>query len=109
VISQIDAPTLSEAMQAGRQLALLDVRELWEFETAKIDGATNIPMSSIPSHVEEIRELQGENELVVICHHGVRSMHVAQYLAAQGLDDLVNLRGGIDAWSRLVDTTVPAY
>jgi rhodanese-related sulfurtransferase len=109
VISQIDAPTLSEAMRSGRALALLDVREPWEFAHAKIDGATNVPMSSIPAQIEEIRTLRGERELVVICHHGVRSMHVAQFLAAQGVDDLLNLHGGIDAWSRLVDPTVPVY
>jgi rhodanese-related sulfurtransferase len=109
VIAQIDAPTLSDAMQSGRSLALLDVREPWEFSLAKIDGATNVPMSSIPASIEDIRNLQGERELVVICHHGVRSMHVAQFLAAQGVDDLINLRGGIDAWSRQVDPSVPLY
>jgi rhodanese-related sulfurtransferase len=109
VISQIDAPSLHEAIQSGRTLALLDVREPWEFDTAKIEGTTNIPMSSIPARLDDIRALKADNELVVICHHGTRSMHVAQFLAAQGVEDLINLRGGVDAWSRQVDPRVPVY
>lgn len=109
MISQIDAPSLSQAIQSGRSLALLDVREPWEFELAKIDGSINIPMSGIQGRVNDVRKLQGEHELVVICHHGTRSMYVAQFLAGQGVQDLVNLRGGVDAWSRLVDPSVPTY
>jgi rhodanese-related sulfurtransferase len=109
VISQIDAPDLQQAIQSGRALALLDVREPWEFATAQIAGTTNIPMSSISGRVDEIRNMQGEGDLVVICHHGTRSMYVAQFLATQGVDSLVNLRGGIDAWSRQVDASVPLY
>jgi rhodanese-related sulfurtransferase len=109
VISQIDAPTLCEALTTGRELALLDVREAWEFEHAKIANSVNVPMSTLASRVDEIRELQNDKELVVICHHGVRSMHVAQFLASQGFDALVNLRGGIDAWSAQVDPSIPAY
>ncbi len=109
MISQIDAPELQQAIQSGRAIALIDVREPWEFATAQIAGATNIPMSSVPSRIDEIRAMQGEGELVVVCHHGMRSMHVARFLAAQGVDDLINLRGGIDAWSRDVDPSVPVY
>ncbi len=109
MISQIDAPSLHEAISSGRALALLDVREPWEFERAAIGESVNVPMSTLTARVDEIRKLQGERELVVICHHGVRSMHVAQFLAAQGFDELINLRGGIDAWSSQVDPAVPTY
>jgi rhodanese-related sulfurtransferase len=109
VIQQIDAPSLAQALQSGRSLALLDVRETWEFETAKIDGSHNVPMSALPSQLDAIRAMQGEREMVVICHHGVRSMHVARFLAAQGMSDLINLHGGIDAWSQSVDPGVPRY
>jgi rhodanese-related sulfurtransferase len=109
VISQVDAPSLHEAITSGRALALLDVREPWEFERAMIANSVNIPMSTLAARVDEIRELQGERELVVICHHGTRSMHVAQFLASQGFDALINLRGGIDAWSSQVDPSVPTY
>jgi rhodanese-related sulfurtransferase len=109
VISQIDAPTLSEALTAGRAFVLLDVREAWEFDRAKIANSVNLPMSTLAARVDEIRELQDDKELVVICHHGVRSMHVAQFLASQGFESLINLRGGIDAWSTQVDPSVPVY
>jgi rhodanese-related sulfurtransferase len=109
VINQIDAPTLAAELQSGRSLLLLDVREPWEFDVAKIEGAINIPMSSIPNAVDDIRERLGDDELVVICHHGMRSMQVARFLAANGFDRLINLSGGVDAWSRLVDQRVPSY
>jgi rhodanese-related sulfurtransferase len=109
VIQQIDAPSLAQAMRSGRPLALLDVRETWEFETAKIDGSHNVPMSNLPSQLDAIRAIQGGHELVVICHHGVRSMHVARFLDEHGIEDLINLNGGIDAWSQAVDPSVPRY
>ncbi|MGL5003947.1 MAG: rhodanese-like domain-containing protein, partial [Casimicrobium sp.] len=101
--------TLASAIEAGRAVSLLDVREPWEFAHAQIAGSINIPMSTIATQLDAIRKLQGDNELVLICHHGARSMHVAQFLANQGFDELVNLRGGIDAWSTQVDATVPVY
>ncbi len=109
MISDIDAATLSSELQAGRKLALLDVREGWEVAAAPFPGAAHVPMQSVPSAVESLREMQGDGELVVICHHGTRSMHVAQFLAGQGFTDLINLRGGIDAWSRQVDPSIPLY
>lgn len=109
MIQQIDAPNLAHALQNGRALALLDVREAWEFEAAKIDGSRNVPMSTVPSQLDAIRNFQADRDLVVICHHGVRSMHVARFLAAHGLDEIVNLHGGIDAWSHSVDPSVPRY
>jgi rhodanese-related sulfurtransferase len=109
VINQIDAPTLASERQLGRSMLLLDVRERWEFDIAKIEGAINIPMSSIPNSIDDIRDQLGDDELVVICHHGMRSMHVARFLADNGFDRLINLSGGVDAWSRLVDQGVASY
>jgi rhodanese-related sulfurtransferase len=112
VISQIDALSLQQAIESGRSVALLDVREPWEYQTAKIEGSVNIPMSTIPARIDDVRALQGddaERELIVVCHHGTRSMYVAQFLEQRGVSDLVNLRGGIDAWSQSVDPSVPRY
>lgn len=109
MISQIDPPALAEARNSGAALALLDVREAWEFELAHIDGSVNIPMSALTSSVDEVHALQGDGELVLVCHHGSRSMYCAQFLAQRGLSDLVNLRGGINAWSQTVDPSVPRY
>jgi len=92
---------------AGREPpVLLDVREPWEFEKARIEGATLIPMREVPGRVAE---LDGEREVVAICHHGGRSMQVAMFLEKQGFKRVHNLVGGIDAWSRTVDPAVPLY
>ncbi len=91
----------------GDKFTLLDVRELWEFETASIDGAKLISMGDIPSRANQ--ELDPEDHIVVICHHGVRSMNVTAWLRQQGFEKTQSMRGGIDAWSRVVDTKVPTY
>ncbi len=88
------------------QPLLLDVREPWEFDTARIDGAQLVPMREVPARLAEIDK---EREVVAICHHGGRSMQVAMFLEKQGYERVHNLTGGIDAWSRTVDPSVPTY
>ena len=85
---------------------LLDVREPWEFETCSIADSINIPMGQVPQNIERIRDAE---ECVVICHHGVRSAHVIQFLQQQNCENLVNLEGGVDAWARQVDLDMPVY
>lgn len=85
---------------------LLDVREPWEYEKARIEGATLMPMREVPSRVGQIDE---DREVVAICHHGGRSMQVATFLEKQGIKRVHNLVGGIDAWSRTVDPAIPLY
>ena len=97
---------LKAELAAGRKLRLLDVRENWEFETARIDGSTLIPMGEIAARVSE---LDPKSEIVVICHHGGRSMQVAVFLERQGFSSVHNLAGGVDAWARSVDSTMPTY
>ena len=117
MIQQLDVQALAQARsQAQAPLAnavLLDVREPWEFELARNDGSVNVPMSTLVGRVDEVRALQGDDPvskpLVVICHHGARSMNCAQFLAGKGVEGLLNLRGGIDAWSQVVDPSVPKY
>ncbi len=89
------------------EFTLLDVREPWEFELAKIAGAKLIPMGDIPSRAHQ--ELDPDEHIVVVCHHGVRSMSVTNWLRQQGFESAQSLRGGIDAWSREVDVKVPTY
>jgi rhodanese-related sulfurtransferase len=86
---------------------LLDVREPWEFETAHLVGAKLMPMGDVPSRAHQ--ELDPEGHIVVICHHGVRSMNVTAWLRQQGFEKAQSMRGGIDAWSRTVDGNVPVY
>lgn len=85
---------------------LLDVREPWEFERARIEGSRLVPMREIPARVGELEQ---DREVVAICHHGGRSMQVAFFLEKQGFKRVHNLVGGVDAWSRTVDPSVPTY
>jgi rhodanese-related sulfurtransferase len=85
---------------------LLDVREPWEVEKAAMPGITAIPMNEIPGRVGE---LDAQRDIVAICHHGMRSLQVAHFLARHGFARMHNLSGGIDAWSRTVDAGVPRY
>jgi rhodanese-related sulfurtransferase len=85
---------------------LLDVREPWEWQTARLEGAVHIPMREIPAR---LGELAREREVVAICHHGGRSQQVAMFLEKNGFAKVHNLVGGVDAWSRSVDPAVPLY
>jgi rhodanese-related sulfurtransferase len=94
-------------LDAAASFTLLDVREPWEVETARIDGAKLMPMGDVPSRAHQ--ELDPEQQLVVFCHHGVRSMNVTVWLRQEGFEKVQSMRGGIDAWSRCVDGKVPIY
>lgn len=85
---------------------LLDVREPWEFERCHLDGAELLPMASIPSRYGQI---DPQREVVVICHHGVRSFHVARFLEHNGFTNVINLTGGVDAWAKEVDPKMAIY
>ncbi len=87
-------------------LVLLDVREQWEYDLAKIDGSVLIPLSSLP---HSLSRLDRNSEIIAICHHGMRSADATGFLAQQGFTKVKNLVGGIDAWSAQVDGTVPRY
>ena len=102
-ISAADAAALLKEKGAR----LIDVREPWEFATAHIEGSVPIPMGDVPSRAHQ--ELDPEEPLVVVCHHGVRSMNVTVWLRNQGFENAQSLRGGIDAWSVEVDPKVARY
>ncbi|HYE38057.1 rhodanese-like domain-containing protein [Methylocaldum sp.] len=85
---------------------LLDVREPQEYAYCHIEGSAHIPMNDIPSR---LGELHPQQEIVVICHHGMRSRMVGDYLTHQGFSNIVNLRGGVDAWATEVDPNMPQY
>ena len=85
---------------------LLDVREPWEFQTARLAGSTLLPLRELPAR---FGELDADADTVVICHHGGRSMQAAIFLERQGFARLHNLAGGVDAWARSVDPAMPVY
>ncbi len=86
---------------------LLDVREPWEYQTASVANSILIPMGDVPSRAHA--ELDPDAPIVVMCHHGARSLNVALWLREQGFTQAQSLAGGIDAWSRTVDPEVPRY
>ncbi len=85
---------------------LLDVREDEELAICKIEGALHIPMGEIPNRVEA---LPRDKQLIIFCHHGMRSLNVCQFLEARGFENIVNLAGGIHAWSMEVDPNMRRY
>ncbi len=104
-MSSMSAPELAAHLQQAAPL-LLDVREPWEFDICHIAGSNNLPMGQIPQRVEELPD---SGEIVVICHHGVRSQQVIRFLQGQINASLINLDGGVDAWARQVDDDMPLY
>ncbi|MBA5866333.1 MAG: rhodanese [Nitrospira sp. CR1.3] len=93
-------------LDKGEQLVLLDVREQWEYDLAKLSGSTLIPLATLP---QSLARLNRESEIIAICHHGMRSADATNFLLQQGFTKVKNLVGGIDAWSAQVDGTVPRY
>lgn len=85
---------------------LLDVREPWEYETCHIAGSQLIPMQTIPARLNELEE---DQQVVCICHHGARSMSVAAFLERNHFTNVINLTGGMHAWAQQVDSTMPVY
>jgi rhodanese-related sulfurtransferase len=94
------------ALRDQQAAQLLDVREPWEHELCHIAGDMHIPMGQIPGRLAEIPR---DRPLVVVCHHGMRSRQVAEFLLAHGFTDVSNLDGGIDAWARSVDPALARY
>ena len=106
-IIEISAHDLNQRLADGQdQLQLIDVREDWEYEHCQIAHSIHVVLHSIP---ERLAEFDRQKPLVLICHHGVRSLMACQYLEQQGFSNLYNLTGGIDAWSNDVDPTIQKY
>lgn len=105
-IGSIDPATLKSRIDRGERVFILDVREPVEIAIAPFPGATHIPMGDIPSR---LTELDPDRETIVVCHHGIRSAQVAMYLKRMGFECVLNLAGGIDAWSDNADPSTPRY
>ncbi len=97
---------LKKRLDAGEKPILLDVREPWEFSICKIEGSVNINMSE-PEKL--INELNTNDEIIAICHHGMRSFQVCNYLENNGFNKVLNLDGGIDSWAKTIDTDMAQY
>jgi monothiol glutaredoxin len=104
-IRQLSAPELKAMIEGGTSFELVDVRTDHERALAMIDGSRLLDQS----HHDALLRLDRSTAIVFQCHHGIRSQHAAEHFRREGFQNLYNLRGGIDAWSLLVDPSVPRY
>ena len=105
-IPEITVRDLLHVRESGKRHLLLDVREPWELDVARIEPCMAIPMGEIPARTAEIPR---DKAVYVLCHGGVRSARVVEFLRSQGFANAVNVRGGIAAWSAEIDASVPTY
>ncbi|MFD1470074.1 rhodanese-like domain-containing protein [Hymenobacter caeli] len=107
VIAAISPVQLAARLAAGEFLHLIDVRDPIEFDYCHLPGSVLVPLDELPQRTADV---PANGEVVLVCHHGVRSAQAISYLQQRhGRHNLLNLRGGIDAWSREVDPTLPKY
>jgi sulfur-carrier protein adenylyltransferase/sulfurtransferase len=104
-IPEITPAEFVHRRDGGEPLTLLDVREAWELNVASVPGVLHIPMGEV---AERVGEIDRNRDVVVLCRSGRRSLEVAKYLQQNGFR-AVNLAGGILAWSRDLDATIPVY
>ena len=111
VIEETDVETLAQRLAADLEvLQLIDVREPHELEIASVPGFVNLPLSQFPAWSSTISSHFNANaETIVMCHLGMRSAQMCQWLTNQGFTNVKNLAGGIDAYSRKIDRSVPLY
>lgn len=108
VVPDCTVAELKERIDVGDEPILIDVREPHEVAICQIPGARHFPMRDLPGRIGELEEFVDE-EIVVYCHHGVRSANVQAFLQRQGFQRVRNLTGGIDAYSLQADPSIPRY
>ena len=107
---QITVEELAHQLDRSHNLQLLDVREPWELETANLPGFINLPLSEFSDwSVNLDQQLDRHVETLVLCHHGMRSAQMCQWLVSQGFTQVKNITGGIEAYAVGVDPTLPRY
>ncbi len=104
---EITVDQLKAQLASANPPLLLDVREPWEAETASIPNSKLMPMAEVPARA--FTELDEDRSIAVLCHHGARSLSVANWLRSQGFEQAQSVAGGIDLWSRVIDPTIPRY
>ena len=104
---EISVAELASLQREQKAPTIVDVREPWEIATAAVPGTVNIPMGEVPARAHQ--ELDPDAPVVVMCHHGARSLSVTNWLRQQGFDQAQSLAGGIDQWSLEIDGSVPRY
>lgn len=103
---EITVQQLSQMREKKVPHTLLDVREPWEVEVSHLDPYLNVPLEDL---VEKVGKIPHNHPVVILCHHGVRSLRACCWLKKLGFTRVTSLRGGIDAWSQEIDSEVPRY
>ena len=103
---EITPRQVKDRLDRGEKLFLVDVREPHEHALCRIEGAVLIPMGTIPANLQK---LDADEDVICFCHHGMRSLDVANWLRHQGVPSAKSMAGGIDRWSTEIDPTVPRY
>jgi rhodanese-related sulfurtransferase len=103
---QIDPASLDKMRKENQDVMVLDVREPWEAAICAIAGSINVPLSTLP---QNLGRLPSDGPLVVLCHHGMRSMQAVVWLRQNGFENATNLQGGIDAWARQIEPSMATY
>ena len=105
-LPEISPQELKQKLEADASVLLLDVREQSEYDIVRLEGARLIPLNTLPHHVDS---LPSDQEIVVYCHHGQRSLYAVAYLQQNGFTGAKNLIGGIDQWAAEIDPNLPRY
>jgi rhodanese-related sulfurtransferase len=108
LVREISVEQLAERLRSNDRVVLLDVRQQWEYETAKLANSILLPLPELASRASEI-EVPSGAALIVYCHHGIRSRSAAELLERLGFKEVYSVAGGIDAWSSRIDPGVPLY
>ena len=104
---EITVTAAKRKLEAEPRPVLLDVREPQEYALAHLEGSLLMPMNSVPAELQKLEALADDAEILVLCHHGVRSLQVAAWLQSRGIENAVSIQGGIDRWSVEIDPSVP--
>lgn len=106
MIQNLDPSEIKNILDSEENIKLIDVREKWEYEYAKIEGSENIPLSIF---VHSVNQLDTNQKTIVYCHHGARSYQACSYLIRNGFKNVINMYGGIDAWAESVEPEMARY
>jgi rhodanese-related sulfurtransferase len=103
---EITPREVKDLLARDPKVLFVDVREPWEYDTARIAGSVLIPLGDIPANLQR---LENAEQVVFFCHHGMRSLDAAAWLRAQGVEGAQSMSGGIERWSTEIDPSVPHY
>lgn len=106
---EISPVELQARMDRGDSVAIVDVREPGEYAMTRLEGSELVPMGTVPANLQKLEAMADERPLAILCHHGVRSLQVTVWLRSRGVQNCFSVAGGIDRWSREVDSGVPRY